>query len=156
MNLWRSTQLLFSEWWTKSKVRFLGHEGQERRQLYDVGTGKENSSDAPEAEICSHLWNRRFFCWKAETEEKHRKCTCMRGVCANSIDCLYVTSLQPLNYSCRARRWTIHHRAPQCTAGTELAELPPKFLPRSLSINWNQHTCNCCSQCCKLCFWYGN
>lgn len=41
----------------------------------------------------------------AETKkagEQHRKCAHMRGVSANSIDCLYMTSLQALNYYCRA------------------------------------------------------
>lgn len=38
---------------------------------------------------------RRFFCWNTGTEEQRRKCAHMRGVFVNSIDCPYVTSLQP-------------------------------------------------------------
>lgn len=36
MNFWSSIQLLLPEWWTKWKARFLGHEGQEIKQLWDV------------------------------------------------------------------------------------------------------------------------
>lgn len=56
---------------------------------------EENSSDAPEAEICSHLQNRTFSCWNTGTEEQHRKCAHMKGVSSNSIDCPCMTSLQP-------------------------------------------------------------
>lgn len=155
MNLWSSTQLLL---WMMEQVesKIPGAWGATNETI--VGCCLLEWEKKTALIIQRHRSACTYLTEDSSAETQRQKSNTQRahtrGACDNSINCLYVTSLQPLHYSCRPWRRTTHHRAPQCIAGTELAELPPKFPHGSLSANWNQHTCAIVPA--KLCFSYGN